>query len=184
MSEFSPDVDAYWKYWQRDDRRMRQTLATGDAFTAVTEIAAKYRVARSFRTRFDVGVGLRRYQPVVEALQYFQPSPTAKPVRAVLDLTKRLQSVYQREVLSASSKFLWFLWGRDIIIYDSQALKSLRATSPWLQPKDYVAYCDAWNQSFARCKDRIAEQCAEQGAPAEEWFHQRVFDWHLWRLGK
>jgi hypothetical protein len=183
-SDFGEDVSKYQDYARQHDLRMREAMASGNPYSAIAEIAGKYRVARNFRTRFDVGVGLRRYEPVIKALQDFHPDRASDPVRAVLGLTERLQKVYEREVLSASSKFLWFLWGRDVIIYDSQALKSLSRQFPQLSAKNYVGYCEAWAEQFAKCKEQIAQECAVRDAPAEEWFYQRVFDWHLWRLGR
>lgn len=181
---FSKDVSDFWKYWKQDGLGMRQELINGDPYDAIRRIAVKYHIARSFRTRFDVGVGLRRYAPVVEALQHFHPNRVTDPVQAVIGLTGRLHKIYEREVLSASSKFLWFLWGHDVIIYDSQALKSLRTLAPHLNPKDYVGYCEAWTIEFSKSKTQISEECIAQRAPLEDWFYQRVFDWHLWRLGK
>jgi hypothetical protein len=106
------------------------------------------------------------------------------PVEAVLRLTRDLQQIYHREVLSASSKFLWFAWGQEIIIYDSQALAALRARVPNLRVKDYRAYCAAWSALFSECAEGVANECARQGKSSERWFHERVFDLYLWRSGK
>jgi len=184
MSNFESDVNAYADYAAKFDTRIRQALANGDPRDAIRRIAGAYRVARNFRRRFDEAVGIPRYQPVVTALTAYPPSSGIDPIEAVLRLTRDLQQIYHREVLSASSKFLWFAWGRGIIIYDSQALAALRTHFPNLRAKDYPSYCAAWKTLFSKCSQEVANECTRQGASSERWFHERVFDWYLWRIGK
>jgi len=69
-------------------------------------------------------------------------------------------------------------------IYDCQALATLQARSRDLQPKEYPSYCSAWKALFSECSEEIAAEWARQGASSERWFHERVFDWYLWRSGK
>jgi hypothetical protein len=184
MSTFEQDVKAYASYAAKFDTPIRQALADGDSRDAIQRIAGAYRVGRNFSRRFDEAVGIPRYEPVVRALAAYPPSIGMDPIEAVLRLTRDLQQIYHREVLSASSKFLWFAWGREIIIYDSQALATLQTRSPDLQAKDYPAYCAAWKALFSEYSEDVANECARQGAPSERWFHERVFDWYLWRSGK
>jgi len=184
MKAFEQDVKAYTSYSAKFDAPIRHALLNGDARDAIRRIAGAYRVARNFPRRFDEAVGVARYEPVVSAMRSYHPGSGIDPIDAVLRLTRDLQQVYQREVLSASSKFLWFAWGREIIIYDSQALATLRTRSPNLQAKDYPAYCAAWKVLFSECSEEVANECARQGASSERWFHERVFDWYLWRSGK
>jgi hypothetical protein len=99
------------------------------------KIAGLYRVARRFRRRYDEGAGLGRYGPVLSALEDYRMEKEADPVEAVLGFTRDLERVYQREVLSAASKFLWLVWGQDIIIYDSQALATIRREFAKVEPK-------------------------------------------------
>src|SRR5688500_3905487 len=184
MTQFAQDVKAYSRYAAEFDAPIRCELLYGDAHAAVSRIAGKYRIAFSFARRFDVEVGLARFAPVVNALQSYLPDGSADPVQAVLNLTSDLQRAYRKEVLSAASKFLWFLWGRDILTYDTRALATLQRRFPALPPKDYLGYCNAWVTHFAECEEQIAHECALQGASSERSFHERVFDWHLWRSGK
>lgn len=184
MTQFAEDVKAYSKYAAEFDAPIRCELLYGDAPAAISRIAGKFKLGLSFPRKFDVEVGQTRYAPVVNALQYYLPDGTRDPVQAVLDFTRDLQEAYQKEMLSAASKFLWFLWGRDILVYDSRSLVSLQKRFPTLKAKDYQAYCSAWVSHFAECAEQVAEECARQGASSERWFHERVFDWHLWRAGK
>lgn len=184
MSIFEQDVKTYANYAAKFDTRIRQMLANGDARDAIRKIAGAYRVARNFPRRYDELLGIPRYEPVVRALAAYPPNIGINPINAVLRLTFDLQQIYHREVLSASSKFLWFAWDREIIIYDSQALATLQKRSPNLQAKDYPAYCTSWKALFSECSNEIAIECARQGASNERWFHERVFDWYLWRSGK
>lgn len=184
MMQFAEDVRAYSRYAAEFDAPIRCELLYGDAHAAVSRIAGKYRIAFSFPRKFDVEVGLARYAPVVNAMQSYLPDGSRDPVQAVLNFTSDLQRTYQKEVLSASSKFLWFFWGRDILTYDSRALATLQRRFPTLRPKDYLGYCSAWVTLFAECEEQVAKECALQGVANERWFHERVFDWHLWRSGK
>lgn len=180
---FERAVEKYAKCWTEFDSPFRQELAKGDAEKAIRKIAGKYRVARNFPRKFDEAVGIPRYDPVLKKMQCYCSSSNIDPIDAVLRLTRDLEHVYQREVLSASSKFLWFAWGREIIIYDSQALAALQSHAPDLRPKDYRGYCSAWKNLFSECSAAVAAECARQGASNERWFHERVFDWYLWESG-
>lgn len=184
MTEFAEDVRAYSRYAAEFDAPIRCELLYGDAQGAISRIAGKFKLGLSFPRKFDVEMGQARFGPVVNALQYYLPDGTRDPVQAVLDFKCDLQETYQKETLSAASKFLWFLWGRDILVYDSRSLVSLQKRFPALQPRDYPGYCSAWVSLFAGCAEEVAEECARQGTSSERWFHERVFDWHLWRAGK
>jgi hypothetical protein len=184
MSAFEQHVKDYAYCAETFDKPVRHALANGDSLEAIRRIAGKYRVARNFSRKFDEAVGIPRYQPVVKALAAYPPNIGINPIEAVQRLTCDLKQIYHREVLSASSKFLWFWWGREIVIYDSQALATLRKRSPSLRAKDYPAYCVAWKALFSEYSEEIARECARQGVSSERWFHERVFDWHLWRNGK
>ena len=183
MVQFAEDVKSYCRFAAEFDAPIRCELLYGDAQAAVSRIIGKYRFALGFARKFDVDKGLLRYGPVVNALQSYVPDGSIDPVQAVLDLSGDLQRTYHKDALSAASKLLSFLWGRDILVYDSKALAALQKRFPTLKPKDYMSYCTAWVALFAECADQLASECARQGASDERWFHERVFDWHLWRSG-
>lgn len=176
MNTFAQAVEAYAKHDTEFVTPIRQALINGDALEAIRRIAGIYRVARNFPRRFDEGLGIARYEPVVRALKTYSPSGGIGPIDAVLRLTGELQQIYHREVLSAASKFLWFAWGREIIIYDSQALATLQMHSLNLRSKDYPAYCASWKSLFSEYSREIADECTKQRASNEDWFHERVFD--------
>lgn len=185
MSVFEQDVEEYAKCAAEFDMPVRHVLlAKANISGAIRRIVGKYRVARYFGRKFDEAIGIPRYEPVVKALAAYPPNIGINPIEAVLRLTRDLKQIYHREVLSASSKFLWFVWSRGVIIYDSQALTTLRKRCSNLQAKDYPADCAAWRAFFSECSEEIANACAKQGASGERWFHERVFDWYLWRSGK
>ena len=184
MMQFAEDVKAYSRNAAEFDAPIRCELLYGDAREAVSKITGKYRCALSFPRQYDVHRGLNRFDPVIDALQYYAPDGTRDPVHAVLDLTTELQAAYHRDALSAASKILWFLWGRDILVYDKRTLVALQQRYPKLPPRDYREYCYAWIALFTEYADAIAETCAKLGAPNERSFHERVFDWHLWRSRK
>jgi hypothetical protein len=178
---FANDVRAYSQYAAEFDAPIRCELLYGDAQEAINRMARRFGMVSGFARKFDVERGLPRYGPVVAALQSYLPDGSRDPVEAVLDLTRDLQSKYRRHLLSASSKILWSLWGRDILIYDNRSFLTLQRRFPNLRPRDYPAYCLAWVTMFAESAEEIAKECANQKACNERWFHERVFDWHLWR---
>jgi hypothetical protein len=181
---FAGDVRACAQYAAEFDAPIRCELLYGDAHEAINQLARRFGIVGGFARKFDVDRGLPRYGPVVAALQSYPPDGSRDPVEAVLDLTRDLQNKYQKHLLSASSKILWALWGRDILIYDTRAFVALQQRSPQLRPRDYQGYCLAWVSMFAECADEIAKECARQGACGERWFHERVFDSYLWRSAK
>ncbi|HVK57507.1 MAG TPA: hypothetical protein VM735_01905 [Candidatus Kapabacteria bacterium] len=184
MNQFAGDVSAYSRYAAEFDAPIRCELLYGDTHGAIGQIAGKYRLARCFPRRFDVDLGLPRYGPIVSALQAYQPDGSSDPVLAVLDLSRDLQRCYHKGALSAASKFLWFLWGREVLIYDRQAFTTLQRRFPALPPRDYHSYCSAWVAYFTECAESISTECNRQGFSVERPFLERVFDWHLWRSGK
>ena len=181
MNQFAEDVRAYSRQAAEFDAPIRCELLYGDTHAAVGRIAGKYKIARFFPRRFDVDLGLPRYGPIVGALRTYHPDGSKDPVMAVLALGRDLRARYHKDALSAASKFLSFLWGRDIFVYDSRAFTALQRRFPGLLANDYQAYCSAWIAYFTESADQIASECARQGVSSERWVHERVFDWHLWR---
>jgi hypothetical protein len=139
MRTFEQDVKAYGNYASKFDTPIRQVLANGDPRDAIRRIAGAYRVARNFPRRFDEALGIDRYEPVVRALVAHSPNTGINPVEVVLQLAADLEQIYHRKVLSASSKFLWFAWGREIIIYDSQSTG--HSSDPFSQPSAQRLSC-------------------------------------------
>jgi hypothetical protein len=181
---FAADVRAYRQFAAEFEAPIRCELLYGDAPEAINKLARRFAIVGGFARKFDVDRGLPRYGPVVSALQSYLPDGTRDPVEAVLDFTRDLQGKYHRHLLSASSKILWALWGRDILIYDARGFQTLQRRFNHLSPRDYHGYCLAWVAMFAECADEIGEECARQRVCNERWFHERVFDWYLWRSAK
>lgn len=165
------------------DVPVRDMLLNGDnPLVALTKIAGKYRVARTLPRSGDIERGLRRFQPVADAL--VASDPTEGAIHAVISLSARLKIAYGREALSAASKFLWFQRSDSVVIYDSQALTSLRRHHPGLPRADYGAYYHAWQSSFRDILPAITAACHQHGAPTNSAFTARVFDWMIWANGK
>ena len=183
MHRFEKDVKQFKEHAEKNVTPIRRDLLGDDPLGAISKIAGLYRVARCFNRKYDESVGLARYQPILDGLRSYGRNGGKDPIEAVLALKEDLKRSYHKEVLSASSKFLWYEWGSQIIIYDSQALTAIRKRFPSLKPADYYRYCSAWKSLFNECSQDVAEECARLGASNERWFHERVFDWHLWRLG-
>ena len=183
MSRFVADVRAYTQFSAEFDAPIRCELLYGDTHGAIARIASRYKIARYFPRRCDIDQGLPRYGPVATGLQKYPHDGSKDPVMAVVQLTRDLTEHYQTDLLTAASKFLSFSWGRDVFVYDPHALRALQVRFPTLKPRDYQGYCSAWVAYFNECADEIAAECSRQRVSKERWFHEQVFDWHLWRSG-
>ena len=103
----------------------------------------------------------------------------------------------RRDVLSATTKFLWLKMKSPIIIYDSRARKALGAALGEIDE-----YYSRWREKFKGCEQQIRDACTslqkvheytenpEVATPqyiaktaAHPWFRERVFDVYLWSLG-
>jgi hypothetical protein len=190
----------YLEGWLCKERYFRDdilSLQNPNRLDALCRAAGYFRIARTLRTRFDLGVGKQRLEPVLSLLDKSRPAPTDAP-GAVIPFECELSELYgNRGVLSAASKILW-LWHQDpIIIYDSQARFALGT-----YPGDYHTYVDVWLTRWAQeeasihaaCEDlqnlystrsSIAEiDSKEVAAIAQQlWFQKRVLDIRLWREG-
>jgi hypothetical protein len=150
---------------------------------AVKSIAGLYKIARTFRRKFDVDIGVRRFGPILKILNKYRGVSNFDVVALVLKVNSELAGVYQRNTISAASKFLWFLFGQRIVIYDSRAVKTLSKIGFQNLKGNYVTFYSAWQNEFANKRDEIVQTCKNEGFPTEEWFFERVFDFYLWING-
>ncbi len=103
----------YLNQWLSKDRIFHESLTGIDErvkLEAVAQAAAFYGIARNLRERYDVGVGLKRYGPVISILD--EQTPTAFEGTAlvpwILDVSAKISSQYGgRKTLSLTTKLLW-----------------------------------------------------------------------------
>ncbi|MBI4483883.1 MAG: hypothetical protein HY652_13475 [Acidobacteria bacterium] len=167
---------------------------------ALAGAATFYRVARTLPKRYDVGKGLRRYEPVRKIIGEQNAAdfsgdallPSIKKVR------ERISAEYGgREVLSLTTKFLWLRVRSPVIIYDSQVRRAVGTRlgdideyySRWREKfKQYAQEIDAACDSLSSIRDYSidpevvsAEYIAETAS--QQWFKGRVLDVYLWHRG-
>jgi hypothetical protein len=140
-----------------------------------------------------VDIGLERYEPVLQIIDGLKRRDFAgdKLVPSVKRLKRQISKAYGgREVLSATTKFLWLKLQSPSIIYDSQARSAVGTPDG-----DYAKYCSRWQEMFIANRSRIEAACrslvrvrkftcdvelATKEYIAEHskkrWFHERVFD--------
>ncbi len=184
----------YAKSWS-SERPLFEGLAGADRscrLEAIQRGAGYFKIARNFRTAFDVGQGLERLAPVLRVLEPFRSSrlTTDTLCETIADLRGQLAGGYGGgDRLSAATKLLWLLRRAPVIIYDSQARSALGAPSG-----DYAKYVGLWRRGYKEHKDEIREACAALPRTgrnktevahevAQEWFRQRVYDIYLWNAG-
>jgi hypothetical protein len=202
-AEFKYHALHYLNLWVSQDRTCCEALAGTDdseKLRALAKAAAFYRIARNLRTRYDTGKRLPRYRPVLKIIDALNPAdfrgenllPSIEKVR------DKIKAQYgRRDVLSATTKFLWLKMKSPIIIYDSRARKALGAASGEIDE-----YYSRWREKFEGCEPQIRDACTslqkvheytenpEIATPqyiaktaAHPWFRERVFDVYLWSLG-
>ncbi len=189
--------------WLDADRRLHTTVNSGsrsDKLAALGEAASRFRIARGFRLAHDTELGLERFEPILNLIDDLRSDDfTDTLTDSVLAVRDQISSLYGgTNLLSATTKFLWLKLRFPIVIYDRQARLALGTRGG-----DLHAYYDAWFDRYAKLRDEIATAslslvdlgdytCEPATANptflsslvGEEWFHQRVFDIHLWNIGQ
>jgi hypothetical protein len=189
----------YLNQWLERDRPYFEGLCCDDhgrQRDVLARAAGFYRIARALPKTYDEG---RRYEPVREILSRTQRKLSETEVLSVIrDVQASISEAYgYRGVLSPTTKFLW-LWCRDpVLIYDSQARRTLRT-----KEGDLEGFYEAWYRAYDRHAKDIGAACesltsvvsysANPSIPVgyvasiarEPWFRQRVLDIHLWRAGR
>ena len=195
---------SYLNTWLDFDKGHRQRLTDKDtkiSREALVEIAKEYKVGRSFWKSKECGC---RLEPVMDALfESVVPESGEKAVEEVENLKERLKNTYGKDLLSASSKFLWFKYQSLIVIYDSRAVATLRREYGLNRKPSYAEYYEKWKKIYPCYDERIQESCGRlskalkyttQGSTPgkrecvekisnEQWFRDRVFDKFLYING-
>lgn len=193
----------FLNFWLIADRRLYIAVNDGsraEKLAAIGEAAARFGIARNFRSAYDVDIGLARFVPVLDLLEGQRSEDfTDSLTESVLAVRNQLSALYGgTNLLSATTKFLWLKLQTPIVIYDRQAREALGTRNG-----DLPAYYDAWFDRYAGLREEIETaslSLVEMGKytcdPSlatpeflsslvrEEWFLQRVFDIHLWNVGQ
>lgn len=164
---------------------------------ALTAAAAHFRVARNLPTKYEKAKNLRRYEPVLDALEDLGPVTSDNITNVLANAHQRISSEYgQRNVLSLTSKFLWLKFKNPIRIYDRKARIALST-----EEGDYPSFYHAFSKRYAECQEQIEQACANlvnvvsysvqpsmnrwelESLVMSPWFRERVLDIYLWNQG-
>ncbi len=192
----------YLNLWLSKDKGYSEALAGNDEdekLSALKDAGGFYRVARNLHSEFDEKKGLKRYAPLLEILDSVSVAQFKyNSVNEILEIKKLISEKYgNREVLSATTKFLWLKIKSPILIYDSQARTALNSKDGDLQD-----FYEKWCSDFKRHQEEIENACSKlselnlyavdqkvgtkdyiEKIASESWFHERVFDIYLWNKG-
>ena len=150
-----------------------------------------FRVARNLPTAFEVN---GRYQSILEVLNEISDVNLDNVVDVVSEVQEQISGHYVgRNVLSATTKFLWLKVKSPIRIYDKQARKALGT-----KDKDFISFNEAFTIRYAECKKEIKDACSNLKSilsysvrpdmkheeldklVSQPWFCERVLDIYLW----
>lgn len=102
----------YFQQWKRGDERFFQALnrenAHEEKFRAVSEATRFYGVARNLQRQFDVGRGVRRFEPIVSILDKCRRDTVCRNrLQGVSLVSRQISSEYgDLGVLSLTTKLL------------------------------------------------------------------------------
>lgn len=192
----------YLNQWLSRDKKYHEVLQSNnkaEKLIILKEAASFYRVARNFLKQGDVAIGLQRYEPVLEIIDNVTADDFQDNVEdKILEIRDSISRKYlDREVLSATTKFLWLKVRNPVIIYDNQARIAVGSKNGCI--KEY--YCK-WNELYEKNSQNIKRTCDNlcelrkytvnpqlasgsyiKEVSSQKWFKYRVFDIYLWNKG-
>ena len=164
-----------------------------DQRRALFKAGVHFRVARNLPRRFEVN---GRYQSILEVFNKNKISDVNLH-NVVGEVQEQISGHYGgRNVLSATTKFLWLKVKSPIRIYDQQARKALGT-----KDKDFISFNEAFTIRYAECEEEIIDACSKLKSilsysvrpdikheeldklVSEPWFRERVLDIYLWNQG-
>ncbi len=178
------------KYYQQYKEVEKQLIDNKDLFGAL----AHFRIARNFS-------GIREQDNKDELVAIINSVILNKSQSSrdkYSELLDKFRKRYKKELISATSKILWFVDSKqDFIIYDTLAVANLRKHKELTDidgSKKYFDFCDKWRELFTEHQNNINQAVERtkdfyQTSPHfdecisvmdEQWFKMRVLDMYLW----
>ena len=178
------------KYYQQYKEVEKDLIDNNDLFGAL----AHFRIARNFS-------GIREQDnkdelvAIINSVTFNKSLSSRDKYKELLD---KFRKRYKKELVSATSKILWFVDSKqDFIIYDTLAVANLRkhkALADAEGSSKYFDFCDKWRELFAEHQHDINQAVTRtkdfyQKSPHfderlsvmdEQWFRMRVLDMYLW----
>jgi len=178
------------KYYQQYKEIEKQLIDNNDLFGAL----AHFRIARNFS-------GIREQDNKDELVAIINSVILNKSQSSrdkYSELLDKFRKRYKKELISATSKILWFVDSKqDFIIYDTLAVANLRKHKELTDKsgsKKYFDFCDRWRELFVEHQNNINQAVERtkdfyQSSPHfdesisimdEQWFRMRILDMYLW----
>lgn len=179
------------KYYQQYKEQEKVLIESNDLFGAL----AHFRIARNFS-------GLAEQNNKDELVAIINTTILNKALTSeekYIDLLNKFKRRYKKELISATSKILWFTDSKEQhIIYDTLALDNLSKLKGVINDsghKKYFEFCGKWQELFAENEERIklATQRVKEfylttpnfrdeqiDVMDTLWFRMRVLDVYLW----
>lgn len=179
------------KYYQQYKEVEKDLIDNNDLFGAL----AHFRIARNFS-------GIREQDnkdelvAIINSVTFNKSLSSRDKYKELLD---KFRKRYKKELVSATSKILWFVDSKqDFIIYDTLAVANLRkykALADAEGSSKYFDFCDKWRELYQSKENHIQEATNRvkkfyQAIPNfkdndldkmdEQWFRMRVLDMYLW----
>jgi hypothetical protein len=191
---------SYLNLWLKDDKNYCDALATGnrsEKLSALRSAAFTYRIARTLHSSLT---GPARYESLLDIIDSQEPIQFENDiVKEIRNVAARISVKYgHRNVLSATTKFLWIKIKQPILIFDSRARNALGIRNN----NGLEDFYDKWRAGFENNKTAIVNACSklpemnkyalDQEVATKDyirkisnktWFHERVFDIYLWNKG-
>lgn len=184
--------------WLEKEAEYCQFLAsekTECRLKGLKDASGHFRIARNLPTKFEENGP--RFEAVLKALDAVDNVTPDDVVDIVVKSMAFISEAYgKRNVLSATTKFLWLKIKSPIRIYDSQARKALGTNE-----NDYKKFNQAFVARYDAVESQITLACSNlinvrpytvQPDITEEalndlvtttWFRERVLDMYLWNEG-
>lgn len=201
----------YLNQWLAHDKGYCEALSKDNnrenKLKALKDAGSYYGVARNlwFKDKREIKKEkwFERYEPLLKILDkidgsQFQEKPDSKIFEKIKKVSYEISEGYDRgNFLSLTTKFLWLKVKQPIIIYDNNARNALRT-----KDQDLDAYYKEWRKRYEGYEDKVKEACSKlpslhlyvvnqkvgtkeyiEKVSSKSWFHERVFDIHLWNEG-
>lgn len=179
------------KYYQQYKEQEKVLIDGNDLFGAL----AHFRIARNFS-------GIAEQNNKDELIAIINSTILNKALTSeqkYIDLLDKFKWRYQKELISATSKILWFTDNKEqYIIYDKLALNNLAKLKGGISgdgQKKYYVFCNKWQELFVENEKQIkiaAQRVKEFYLTTPNfkdenidvmdtlWFRMRVLDVYLW----
>jgi len=178
------------KYYQQYKEVEKQLIDKNDLFGAL----AHFRIARNFS-------GIREQDnkdelvAIINSVTFNKSLSSRDKYKELLD---KFRKRYKKELVSATSKILWFVDSKqDFIIYDTLAIANLRkhkALADAEGSSKYFDFCDKWReystkeQQIESAVNRVKKfyesipnfDNGDFEIMNKKWFRMRVLDMYLW----